>query len=179
MKNLVPAILILAVIGLFFGFIDPKREEIKALREDRTEYEEALENSRKLRAERDRLVSIEQSITQENRNKLMRFLPDNIDNIRLVIDIDNIARRYGLSVRDFNTSTDQSDQIIDQGLGNHGTVIFSFSTSGSYNAFIAFLKDMERSLRLIDAAEIAFSVPEDEGANVYDYDVTIKTYWLR
>lgn len=180
MKNYVPIILILTVIGLFFSYIDPKWEAVKELKVERTNYEEALENSRKLREERDKLVTIEQAIGAENKAKLFRLLPDNIDNIRLIIDIDNVASRYGLGIRDFGTKVDSDNQAIDVAVTPYGVLSFSFSTTGTYNAFTAFLRDLERSLRLVDAVKIVFSVPDDEeGSDFYDYDVTVKTYWLR
>jgi len=91
MRNITAIILILASIGLFFGYIDGTYSDVKELRIEQADYDRALSNSKELQAERDKLLAKFNNIGTVDLDKLNKLLPDNIDNVRLVIDVDNIA----------------------------------------------------------------------------------------
>lgn len=184
MSNIISILLVLLSAGLFFGYIDPTYGEIKALKAEKAEYEQALNNSRELQAERDELLEKLNTFRTADLEKLSKLLPDNIDNVRLIIDIDTVASRYGMRVRDFITSAAGGGEegIIGPNNSPYGTITLAFSTTGTYETFMAFLSDLERSLRLIDVVDIGFEAPLEEGraaAGIYDYKVTIRTYWLK
>jgi Tfp pilus assembly protein PilO len=66
---------------------------------------------------------------------------------------------------------------------NYGTWNLEFSTTGTYNNFLNFMKDLENNLRIVDISSISFSSNASSGvgsvaSNIYTYDFKIKTYWL-
>jgi Tfp pilus assembly protein PilO len=176
MSNIISIVLILASAGLFFGYIDPTYSSIKIARAEKAEYDRALNNSKELQAERDKLLDKYKMMPQEDIAKLEKLVPDNIDNVRLVIDIDEMARSHGMRIRNFQASTGAQKDTIGTDNTPYGVLTLTFSTSASYNTFLAFLRDLEQSLRIIDINSISFAASENQ---IYDYSVAIKTYWLK
>ena len=177
MSNIISIVLILASIGLFFGYVDPTYAIIREQNGEKADYNRALNNSKQLQAERDKLLERYNEMSAVDRSDLTKLLPDNIDNVRLIMDVDEMAKKYGMRIRNFKTdATEKSDTI---GVGNspYGTLTLSFSTTASYNTFLAFVRDLEHSLRLIDIAGVEFA--SSDAGDLYDYKMTVKTYWLK
>jgi Tfp pilus assembly protein PilO len=150
-------------------------------------YDEAINKSEELIAERDRLIAVKNSIDETSRKNLEKLLPDSIDNIRLIIDINNIARRYGLVMKNLHLTGNEGTKTgavaapDDRGVaigGNDtiGSVTISFSVNARYETFKQFMKDLEDSLRLVDVTDFSL---KNTDKDYYDFDVTLKTYWLR
>ena len=179
---MMPAILLIAAIGLFVGFTNGAYQDAKALAAERDAYDSTLNTSKERRAQRDALLAKESTFTQDDITKLTRLLPDNVDNIRLIIDVNNIAARHQLTLKNValgelsagasprnQTSVGASSEPV-------GSVDLAFTVSAGFDNFIAFLLDLEHSLRLVDVQKISFKT-SPEGA--MDYSVSIRTYWLR
>lgn len=175
--NIVPIILLIASIGLFFGYIDPTNTKIKELLAEKTNYNLALDKSKELGLERDRLLVKFNEMPKADKDKLLKLLPDNIDNIRLIIDIDNMAKAYGMRIRNFKAEVANQKETLGKDLTPYGTLTLSFSTTASYNFFLTFMKDLEHSLRIMDVTSIVFNSSDTN--QLYDYNVTLKTYWLK
>jgi len=176
MSNLISLVIIVASIGMFFGYIDPTYSKIQASRTDLAEYDRALNNSKDLQSERDKLLKKFNEIPKADRDALEKLLPDNIDNVRLIIDIDEMAKQYGMRIRDFSAQTIEKKETIGKDNSAYGSLGVSFTTSASYNTFLAFIRDLEKSLRIMDITAIQFGASDTQ---VYDYSVDIRTYWLK
>src|SRR3972149_11708206 len=98
MKYILPAILILASLGLFFLFINPTYPEVKDLKAKVDSYNEALNNSKKLQSVRDVLVSKYNGFSPDDIDRLGKLLPDNVDNIKLVLEIQRISAQFNMNV---------------------------------------------------------------------------------
>lgn len=182
MRLFLPLILIAIAIGLFFVFTDPTYQTIKDLRVQEMEYDQALTKSKELLAIRNSLISKRNTFSPDDVNKVARVLPDNVDNIRLILDTETIAQRYRLHIEEIGISAPQAsrEERSELAVGDTndpvGSVQLSFSVTARYDDFLRFIKDLERSVRIVDIQSISFSVGEGELA---DYSVAIKTYWLR
>ncbi|MDP1624886.1 MAG: type 4a pilus biogenesis protein PilO [bacterium] len=175
--NIVSIIMVLASFGLFFAYVDPTYSEIKTLSAERTGLQLMLDNSKELQAERDKFLEIYNGVTSTNRERLLKALPDNIDNVRLIIDIDEVAKKYGMRIRNFSANSSEESKVVGDSSKAHGTLTLSFTTTATYNTFLAFLKSLEQSLRVIDISSISFTASDTNP--LHDYSVTIKTYWLK
>jgi hypothetical protein len=182
MRLLIPIILVIAAGLLFFIYTDPKYQEVKELRAQEAEYNQALTQARELQEVRNKLISKRNTFSPDDLRKLERLLPDNVDNIRLIIDIDTIAGRYGLRIRDVSVSAPMSSReergataVGDAG-DAVGSVELGFSVSARHEDFIRFLADLERSVRIVDVKSAAFSVGQGD---LTAYSLEITTYWLR
>jgi len=174
-------------------FTQPFYQEISLLRTKVKSYNEALDNSKALENEREKLNQKVNSITPENLEKLEKLLPNNVDNIRLILEIEKIAAPYGMVLKDVRYNTiqkDNTDTVVPGGESasalsdrDYGTLDLSFSTQGNYNNLLLFIKDLENNLRIVDISSIEFSSivgPSDvKPMDIYTYKFKIKTYWLK
>lgn len=181
MRVLILLILVGASIGLFVVYTNPAYQEMKVLRAQVASYDEALNKSQELRTVRDGLLAKRNTFPTEAVAKLERVLPDNVDNIRLIIDINNIAARHGLTLTDValgevgGKNGERSAVAVGVSSDTVGSVEVGFSVSATYEGFLAFLMDIEHSLRIVDIEGLSFKT----GSEVPVYSLTIRTYWLR
>ncbi len=187
MKNLFAILLIGTAIGLFYYFIDPTYQEAKELRAQEADFNEALNNTERVKEIRDQLLSKYNTFSQTDLDRLNKLLPDNVDNVRLIIEIDKIASRHDLDLKDVIVADSRprsqpraiagEGSIADFSGAAYGTGATSFSLSGRYSDFRAFLNDVERSLRIMDMTEVTVKPSEDP--TKYTYSIKMQTYWLK
>ena len=193
-RFITPIILIGLAIAGFFMFTSPLYNDISELRTQVASYNEALNNSKALENERDKLTKKYNDLNPENLVKLQKLLPDNVDNIRLILEIEKVATPYGMVLKDVKYDATSKDAKGQAGTAqtvntasaykDYGTWNLAFSTEGTYDNFLSFLKDLEKNLRVVDIVSIQFSSNTGIGANpssslVYKYSFIIKTYWLK
>lgn len=186
-KNLTPIILVVLAIGIYFTFTQGKIAEFKEVQKVNAEYQQALDNSEKLIKVRDAVLKSYNEISPEDQERLNLLLPDNVDNVRLIIDVNGVAARHNLAVKNIKTTASAANSssataAAPQNTGRinvpstYDTVTLSFNVSTNYETFIAFLRDLEASLRILDISKITLSVGDN---GIYDYGVELKTYWLK
>lgn len=179
MKLLTPLIFIALAAAIFFWYIDPTYAQLKGLLAQQSELNQALSRSRELQDVRDQLLSRYNTFPQAELDKLQKLLPDHIDNVRLILDLDSMAAKYGMRVRNVTSEGDTSRAASGE-LGAdsspYESVVLSFTVTGPYTTFRQFLADLEQSLRLMDVVGLTFTAAD---TGVYDYTLRVKTYWLK
>lgn len=147
------------------------------MRAEAAEYEEALASFREIQSVRDELTSRYNTFSPDDVTRLERLLPDTVDNVRLVLDINNIAGRYGLVIKNVRLSSLAKDpNKLGPENQEYGTLVLQFGVTASYANFTAFVRDLEDSLRVVDISGISFKTGEGQ---LTDYDVAVQTYWLK
>jgi Tfp pilus assembly protein PilO len=204
-KNIIAIILIVLAIGLYATFTRGMIDEVKTIRGINDQYTQAIQNADNLIKVRDQVLKDYNSLSAEDKSRLDKMIPDTTDNIRLVIDLNNVARLRGVSLRGikasavsatkspaktgapvagFTTKTDLSTPSSSNNITLTGTiptpvldvVSISFSVSAPYLQFIEFMRDLEGNLRIMDLNHLTMAV-NDTGT--YDFGVQLSTYWLR
>ncbi len=184
MRLILPIILVVAAMGLFGLYTNNAYQGpggIKSLQAQVAAFDDALDKAQDLKKSRDQLLSKRNTFAPEDLQKLERILPDNVDNIRFVIDINGIAARRNLSLRNvaLGTLSDAKATRSALAIGSSGDPVgsaeISFSVSASYEDFLAFLQDLEHSLRIVDVEKLSVK-PSENGR--YEYNMTVRTYWL-
>ncbi len=178
---LIPIILVVSAIALFAIYTNPTYQSAKSVQAEANAYNDALDKSQELRKTRDEKIAAFNTFAPGDIERLNSILPDNVDNIHLIIDINNIAARRGLSLKNVALGS-LSDSTSKRGLlavGASGSAVGSvelgFSLSATYEDMLAFIQDLEHSLRVMDIESITFTAGERDQT---DYDFTIRTYWL-
>lgn len=186
MKKYTPIILIIVSVALFFLFIDPQYKEIKDLQEERVDNDGLLALSQELQNKRDKLHTAFNSISASEKEALQKLLPNTVDNVRLILDINDIAEAHNVTIRNIAVSgDDEEEKPKDQGevesaLSNViGVMTLSFSVSTTYDVFIQILKDLEESLRIVDVVKLTVNNTNDPKGEVLNFGITLNTYWLR
>jgi hypothetical protein len=195
-RFILPIILIGISLTTFLAFTAPIFQEIPALRAEKDSYDEALNNSKALENERDKLTSKYNSISKEDIDKLEKLVPDNIDNIRLILELEKVALPHNMVLKDIKFIADEPETIsvpVAAGTGggvgtrpeakkDYKVLNMDFSVTGTYANFLNFTRDLESNLRIIDISSVVFSSDTDPKTNptgAYKYNFKIKTYWLK
>lgn len=185
-RNITALILIVLAVGVYFTYTSGQIARLRAIQAENSQYSAAIANSVKLIQLRDSVLAQYNDISDTDKARLDKMVPDNVDNVRLIIDISGIASRHGLTAAGITTSADSTASGASQGTAapspvagagaGLSTVTVSFTVTTTYANFIAFLQDLERSLRILDVTSITLS-GSDSG--IYTYGVTLNTYWLK
>jgi len=173
-----PIIFTLISIGLFFLYIDPVYSDIRLKISERNE----SDKSKELREVRDKLLSVYNTFSTNDIDRLEKLLPDNVDNVRLILDIDYIASTYGMRIKNVTINKKDNREVGVIGPSNKlfESVKLSFSVISPYDNFIQFIKNIEKSLRVVDITEVSLVQQGDEINNlIYEYRIGLETYWLK
>lgn len=196
-RIIIPLIFVLAAGGVYFFLTDPLISNplvvdaqsqnidggIKVLREEKKSLEEAITTIQTLQGRARQLEEVYSRIDPRLRERLERFLPDSVDDIQLIVDVENLARKSGMSLRNIKVTADNQTnnrQQIDTNRPQVARVTLAFSVNGSYSQLRSFLQDVTRSLRVLDIKKLSFSsVEAAEGGSGYQYNIELVTYWLK
>jgi hypothetical protein len=190
-RNATATILIVLAIGIYFTVTKTFIADAKAVKEVNDQYASAIENAEKLIEVREQVLKAYNSLTEKDRERLSKMVPNTVDNIRLVIDLNSIGIKHGLALKGIQARTD------DSGNNNSGAnsgprmgkqpdgmiatpsldiVTVSFSVTAPYLEFISLLQDLEANLRIMDISKLSVAATE---TGLYDFTVELKTYWLK
>lgn len=187
MKSFISLLFIAISITVFFVMVKPKYTALQDLRTQVAAANANLDTAAKLAQSRDQLIATYQGISKADLDNLKTLLPDSVDNIRLIIQINSLATKNNLSLLrnvDYQTEqitpTTQDPMIVQR---PYGEFVMSFQTTGQYKNFLAFISDLEQNLRLVDVTKVEFApveqgVQQSAGTSL-SYKVTLQTYWLK
>jgi hypothetical protein len=191
MNLILPIILLLSSLGVFFGYVDPHYKGTPvtpdsvdystygtlALQGELAKFNSITDTSNTIVAQEGDLVAKKNKISDADQARLEKLLPSNIDNIRLIIEISQIAQARNLVAKNISVSdTNAAADSIGSSNSGYGTLSMKFTVNASYNNFISLLQDLENNLRLVDITDISFSSTDN---GFYDFNVTLNTYWLK
>jgi len=180
MKNKSPIILLLLSVALFYTFTNVEYKKVTGLQAQANDYKDILSNVSDIVRFRDSLLLAYEEFPEEDITRINRVLPDNVDAVRLALELDSMASKYGISIQDINVEQEEedfSDLILPENSLPYQKVTVSFSFISSYDNLKRFLSDMERNLRIMEIKSLSFDVKED--ATLYEHELAIETYWLK
>ena len=193
-RALIPIFAVLIAVALFFTYIQPTFEEIGAIQDEAFEYKEAIDKAGELRRLVQELTATRNSIPLAELERLEALLPDSVDEISSLIDLDALAETHDVALGGLaivNGSGEVSLEDIQDEFengsarsGQEGDIPYTslsigFNIAGSYDQFRAFLKDLERSLVLHEITELQFDATgEDEDGGGQTYRFVVELYAL-
>jgi len=189
MVRLIIAILGATIAGaIFFMYTRPTYDHVQAIRVEIKQYDEALKKAAELQERKQTLLSRYNAFNLADIERLQKLLPDHVDNVRLILDMDSLANSYGLALQNVDVSVpdtasgsgEGSVGVISAGNQKYNSLTLTFSTTGTYDNFIKFLEDLESSLRIVDLVSLNVASVGAVGRELrYSYNVTLRTYWLK
>jgi hypothetical protein len=110
-----------------------------------------------------------------------------VDNVGLILDINALAARSGLSLSNIDIVNSLGGAQTSAAAADSGTISvarpdpvssvdLSLSAIGTYAALQSFLAGLEKSARLLDVQDIVVKGSE---TGVYTYQMALRLYWLR
>lgn len=182
MKNIISIIVTIVSIATFVLIVQPQYNEIKEMQIQETELENVLDNARKLQSLRDSLLEKRKQIPNSDIRRLEKLIPESADNVKLILEFEQIADRYGLEIQAASANKQDADgneiQTFDVNSRDYGIITLDFSLSGGYSEMISFLQDVEKNLRITDIRSFTITPPGGT-ESVYNYQLSIDTYWLK
>jgi len=191
-RNFTATILIALAIALYFTFTSGVWNDAMAIKDVNDQYSGAITNAEQLISVRDKVLKNYNNISAGDRGNLDKMIPNTVDNIRLIINLNSVALQHGFSLKNItaSTKTSSSDSSSNNSSVSNGsnstsfniavptldTVAVTFSASAPYQQFISFTQDLEASLRIMDITHLTVTA-NDTGT--YDFSVELNTYWLR
>jgi len=182
MNNIRPIILIIVSVGLFYFYLFPEYVVIENLRAERDKYDNVLEKMGELREARKVAALKLEEFSVTDLDKLEKMLPGRLDLTQLILDLDNIALRHRIIMKDIKTA-EIGEEPVGRGEATvsakpYKTVSVTFNAETSYANFISFLSDVEESLRVMDVISVKIKT-DSENPSVQNYTASIYTYWLK
>ncbi|MEK7106662.1 MAG: hypothetical protein AAB899_00545 [Patescibacteria group bacterium] len=200
----------LAIAGaVFFMYTEPTYGKTQGLQTEIDQRNQALQKAGELKTLQDTLLSKFNAFDKVDLERLHKLLPDHVDNVRLILDLDRLAGTFGMAVQNVVISRSASESAektvigsIGSGKQRYDSLTLKFSTRGTYSSFIRFMESLESSLRIVDLVSLSLSSDGQGGSAAsgasaaggaskeastrtqtpefsYKYDVTLRTYWLR
>ncbi len=188
MRTIISFLCILAAGGIFFMYTKPTYDKVQVTNGEIAQYNEALEKAAELQQVKQSLLSRYNTFDPSDIERLQKLLPDHVDNVRLILDIDSLAAKHGMAIQNVAVSSAQSVQggretaisSVGASKQKYDSLTLKFSTQGTYQSFRQFLGDLEASLRIVDLVSLSITrASEIAGSDSYAYDITLRTYWLK
>lgn len=181
-----------AALAIFFLYVNPSwTGSIAKAKNAIAADNQALLAAQQYSAQQNQLAAARDAIDPANLKALSTFLPDSVDNVGLILDLNALAARSGLSVSNIDVVTHSSASSASTGsnasamvpgtlpAGNPNpvnSVDLSLSAVSTFSAFQDFLIGIEKSARLLDISDL---VVKGSDTGVYTYQMTVRLYWLR
>jgi Tfp pilus assembly protein PilO len=183
------ALVALIIAGaIFFWYTKPTYDSVQGIRDESAQYDQALAKANELQQLKQQLLTRYNSFSPTDLDHIQKLLPDHVDNVALILDLDNLAAQYQMPVENVDVSTPASSASSDSSgiatIGASGqkynSVTIHFNTKGTYQNFQTLMTQLEHSLRIVDMVGLTLAPDSVNGqANAYTFDVTLRTYWLK
>lgn len=183
-NRILPLFALVIALVIFFAYVNPAwtgtiAETNAAIAADN----QALAAAQEYSAKQNQIAQARDSIDGNNLAALTILLPGSVDNVGLILDLNALAARSGLSVANIDVITDAgSGQNTNTGalattnINPVGSVDLSLSAVGTFSALQTFLGGIERSARLLDVHDL---IVKGSDTGVYSYQMSLRLYWLR
>ncbi len=178
-NRILPIVIALAAIGIFFGYINPTyTTEIATLRAEIRGYDGALEAAEAFKRKEEEIKTAQDEVPLDAQQRIEAFLPDGVDNVQLILDLNALADRSGMRLADFDINEARAEEgdLAAEAEGGLDSLDIAVTGVGSYAAFRTFLEGVELSLRPMDLIDLSI---EDSTTGVYSYSMIFRIYWLR
>lgn len=183
-SKLLPFLTIICAAAIFFGYVNPVyTTSIHDLSKQIDSYKGALIAADQFKTREASLLEERNSIDPEGLRRVEAFLPDGVDNVQLILDLNALASRTGMKITNFDVQAPNAIATSTSGSLSLGSpqsptdsITLTLSATGTYDSLHTFMSAIEASLRPLDL--VSFSLTNSE-TGVYSYQFTYRIYWLR
>ena len=167
-------------LAIGYAFVYPSVGDISSLNQEKQKQQDSLDMVTTIESKKGELLTKFNNISPADKAEMATILPNSLDFVRLISQIDAVAANYGLSVdkislKEVSSSVGNSIQTAEPNKPYQSAII-GFSFVASYDKFNLFLNDLEKSLRILNIKSLKIEPKED---GVYSYAVEFETYWLK
>ncbi len=208
-SRIIPILLVICAIGLFVGYTQATYSgSIAALKDEITGLDSALNAAEQFKLKEAQLTQQRNEMAGEQLERLEAFLPDSVDNVQLIVDLNSLAARSGVQLSEFNIAsgdsgsdtTSSSAMTSAAPLGAAGVASGPGAMTPQSNTLALQTSEPTESLELSVSATGSYAAfrtflagveqslrpldvvelsVQDSDTGVYTYDITFRLYWLR
>lgn len=187
-SRILPILALMVAVGIFFVYVTPTWSgSIATTKATIASDDQALTAATEYANQQNELATARSAIDPTNLTRLATFLPDSVDNVGLILDLNALAARSGLSLSNIDVTTNAAASTGSTNPNSAGalgavaaspvgSVDLSLSAVGTYTALQTFLGGVEKSERLLDVRDL---VVKGSDTGVYIYQMKVRIYWLR
>lgn len=181
-------VLALGAIIVGFFYLAPQWRNFKSLREDSAALAGISEEFDTLIQNRDALLSLINSVSKDNLDRIESALPSGIHASEFLVTLERLAAKNNLVLRRVDLAASAAESQTRGGQPRPGGAPSSIpktggisefplglAVSGTYDSLKGFLADLEGNLRIVDVKDITFTSPEKPSA--FDITIKAKTYY--
>lgn len=188
MRTIVSLICVVAAGSIFMLYTKPAYDGVQAKNTQIVQYDQALEKATELQQLKQTLLSRYNTFNPADIERLQKLLPDHVDNVRLILDLDSLAGKHGMALQNVAVSSSENKTSTTQTASGavgaskqkYDSLTIKFTTQGTYDTFKNFIADIEKDLRIVDLVSLDLSNASGSGQSTnYTYDITLRTYWLK
>jgi len=191
MTKAILSIIFLGVAVLSFMFyVRPTYDEAQKYKADIARYDGALEKTKEIQTLKRDLLTRYNLFAGDNIERLLKMVPDHVDNVRLVLDLDGIASQYGIRVQNVQAETVDRKKEADAATLVGGeteqpfqSLTLQFEVVATYEDFLSLLRDLEASLRIVELEALSVkpygTTITGEGDPLYVFGISLRTFWLK
>jgi len=183
-SRILPILALIFAALIFFGYVNSAwTGSIATTNASIAADNAALTAATEYSTRQNELASARNAIDPANLARLEAFLPDSVDNVHLILNLDALAARSGLALTSIDVASDSgtnssASTSAAPATDNSpvGSVDLSLSATGSYTALQTFLQGVEASARLLDVTDLTV---KGSDTGIYTYQMKVRLYWLR
>lgn len=171
---------VLIALSVAYAFVYPSLGDISDLTAEKERYANSLAEVMEIENRKNELLTRFNNISEEDKKEINTVLPTSFNFIRLVSQIDAVAAKHGISIdkissRELSPSVGGSIESA-QPAKPYRSAVVSFNFESSYDKFVAFVGELGKSMRILDARSVKLSTGKDI---INSYEVEFETYWLK
>jgi type IV pilus assembly protein PilO len=173
-KDIIASIIFGATCFCFFWLAVPVYDNILDIKAATTDMQSLLTERTALRQNVTDLMQQYESRSADIA-KLMMFLPNQNRLDQIVETLQSTASTTGIQMKDMNLGAQPKAGNI-----SYSTTSIKIQVSGNYNSMVAYMKQLEQSLRIYDITEITIVRDQQAAisANLFDIEIQANTYSL-
>lgn len=182
-SRILPLLSLLIAIAVFLIYVNPTWSNTIANTKAAIAADDlALAVAGQYIAQQNQLATERSAINPADLDRLATFLPDSVDNVGLILDLNALAAYSGLMLSNIDVTKNTSDSstpatgALPAAGSPVGSVDLSLSAVGTYESLQNFLRGVEQSRRLLDIRDLSM---KGSDTGVYSYRMTLRLYWLR
>jgi len=196
-KLIAQMVLILAALVLIYAFIRPSFGEIQETQAQIYQYEETIDKAEQFNALLSELIIIRDSVPQESLRRLEQFIPEKIDTLQVMKDIETVFSFNDIELTSLTASEEvppvsnvnfEGDLIMTADAAKVTYQDFELSFVTTYQGMKDILLYLEANASLLEIMELQFmtttqQVLDEESVQVendeYLFSMKLRTYGLR
>ena len=160
-------------------YISPTYSAVQDLTTQRDNYDQILQQVKDVAAKRDQVLASYNALSPNDLARLAKIVPPSFSSITFANHLNTVAGHHGLTVAKIQT-TDQSasgQQVVAAPVSLYKTTAVTFSVKGPYSVIMAFMKDLESGLYLVDVTGLTMQKDSaDKTGSSMDVTVSLNTY---